>query len=223
MLYGFELKGLTPLLIHADDVEASDRLGEWRKDAKNKNLSVPGDDRSPAWTWQTYLYTDGQVLTVPTDNLMVSLRQAGATMILKKSTTFKSITQSGLLMTTEHLPIEVNGKTISVAAVASIEGMFREHTEAVQKLGFRLFVKRARVNKSKHIRVRPRFDVWSLRGQVEVLAEREMPLEVLQELFTIAGTGKGLCDWRPSSPASPGVFGRFSATVRPAGNGKKKR
>lgn len=54
----FELTGTTPLLMHADDVDAADALIEWRQKPDNKNISKPGDDRSPPWAWQTYLYRD---------------------------------------------------------------------------------------------------------------------------------------------------------------------
>jgi len=46
MEYKFKLTGATPLLVHADDVEKADLLKAWRKNPENKNLSVPGDDRS---------------------------------------------------------------------------------------------------------------------------------------------------------------------------------
>ena len=213
MLYEFSLTGMTPLLVHADDIEASDRLTEWRKAPENKAISVPGDDRSPAWTWQTYLYTDGQHLSVPYDNLMVSLRQAGCEMILKRSTTFKALTQSGLIPDGEQMSILVAGKPIEAKAVSAIEGTFREQAQAVRQLGFRLFAKRAKIGQSKHIRVRPRFDEWALKGRLDVTSEA-ITGEVLMQLFAIAGKGKGLCDWRPASPKSPGPFGRFEAEVR---------
>jgi len=68
----FELKGITPLLMHRDDVEAADEVKAWRADPKNKNISVPGDDRSPAWTWQIYCYSDGVHLAYPQENIMVA-------------------------------------------------------------------------------------------------------------------------------------------------------
>ncbi len=213
MLFDFKLTGITPLLVHADDVELSDTLTAWRKDTKNKNLSVPGDDRSPAWTWKTYCYSNGEHLTVPTDNLMASLLKAGAEIRLKGTTTFKSVTQSGLAMLTEHLPIEVNGKRIPSEAIEAIEGDFSEHAEAVKKHGFKLFVKRAKVGQSKHIRVRPRFDNWSLSGQIKVTAVEITP-SALEQLFQIAGNSKGLCDWRPSAPKGPGPFGRFTVELK---------
>ena len=91
MKVAFELTGEMPLLMHSDDVEAADELKEWRKDPANKDLSVAGDDRSPAWTWQTYLYSDGEHVTIPGANLMVNLRTAATQIILKKQKTFKEL------------------------------------------------------------------------------------------------------------------------------------
>lgn len=215
MIFDFHLTSVTPLIVHADDVELADRLKEWRQASENRNKSVAGDDRSPAWTWKTYLYSDGEYLTLPSDNLMVALRSAGASMILKKQTTYKSITQSGLAIMTEHLPLLVNGKPIKSADVEAIDGEFKDHTEAAKKLGFRLFVKRARVGNAKHVRVRPRFDEWSIKGQIEVLTT-DISEDALRQLFDIAGKYKGACDWRPSSPKSPGPFGRFNAVLKAA-------
>jgi len=220
MIYEFELTGLTPLLVHADDVEASDRLGEWRKASENRDISRAGDDRSPPWTWQTYLYTDGACLTIPSDNLMVALRQAGATETIKGNKTYKSLTQSGLVIPDEHLPILVGGNPIDAKAVSMIDGTFREQREAAEQLGFKLFVKRAKVGQSKHVRVRPRFDRWSICGKIEVTTDR-IEAKLLQKFFEIAGNSIGIGDWRPSAPKSPGPFGRFEAILRLLKNGKK--
>lgn len=40
----FELTSLSPLLMHANDIKAQDKLIAWRKDSKNKALSVASDD-----------------------------------------------------------------------------------------------------------------------------------------------------------------------------------
>ena len=52
--------------MHQDDVELGDELKEWRKDPANSNLSTPGDDRTPPWTWKSYIYNDGDVIGVNT-------------------------------------------------------------------------------------------------------------------------------------------------------------
>lgn len=208
----FELTGIMPLIVHQDDVEASDTLQEWRKDPANKNLSVAGDDRSPAWTWQTYLYSDGENVTLPAANLMVCLRQAGAQLIMKKQKTYKEISQSGLLIPTEYLDFRCNGHAIPMAKIEAMrDDRFPVQMKKAQDLGFRLFIKRARVGQSKHVRVRPRFDRWSAGGTIQVLAP-EISYEVLTQLFELAGR-VGLCDWRPGCK-TPGPYGMFSATLK---------
>lgn len=120
MLVKFHLTGTMPLLMHADDVEAADSLEAWRKDPGHKNISKAGDDRSPAWTWQTYCYSDGEHLTIPSGNLMVCLRYAGTQIILKKQTTFKQLSQSGMLITSEYMDFRVNKKQIPIAEIFAL-------------------------------------------------------------------------------------------------------
>jgi hypothetical protein len=211
----FTLKGITPLLMHADDVEAASTLEEWRKAPGNKNVSTPGDDRSPPWTWQTYLYRnqDGMV-AMPADNVMVALRQAGAKMTLKRQTTFKAITQSGLLMTDETLTFTNGGKEINaVEFVDSRDDKFTDQKKAAAKAGFELDVRRAKIGTSKHVRVRPMFRSWSVSGVIQIMAP-EITFESLQMLFDLAGD-VGLCDWRPGCK-TPGRFGMFEASVTKA-------
>ena len=171
MKVDFTLTGTMPLLMHQDDVEAADSVKEWQKDPANKNLSVAGDDRSPAWTWQTYCYHDGESLALPSQNIMVALRQAGTQMILKKQKTFKEISQSGLVITDEYCEFTIDGKSVSIDSILKLkEQPFKKQMESVNKFGFRLFVKRAKVGTSKHIRVRPRFDKWEVKGSVLIIA-----------------------------------------------------
>jgi hypothetical protein len=213
--YAFELKGLTPLLMHADDVEKADAVEAWRKAPENKNLSRPGDDRSPAWSWMIGVYDDGEHISMPQDNLMVSLRQAGANIVMRRQTTFKAMTQSGLLIAEPHCEFYVGDRQVKVAELAPIRQMgFREQAESVKALGFSLFVKRAKVGTSKHIRVRARFDRWTVRGRVAVLAD-EITREILEQLFQIAGDRFGLCDWRPGCK-TPGPWGRFEVKLKKA-------
>lgn len=208
-MHDFTIVGETPLLIHADDVEMSDRIKQWQQDPENRNQSVPGDDRSPPWTWQTRLYHNGECLTVPVDNLSSALLEAGKTMILKRSTTYKELSQVGLFFHVDEMPIFTNGNTVPLAAVLGMRDLsFAEQSQQARSLGFSLFVKRAKVGNSKHVRVRARFDEWQLNGRVEIIS-KDMTVDAMKQLFNIAGFYKGLCDWRPSSPRKPGRFGRF--------------
>lgn len=209
--YRFTLTGFMPLLMHADNIEGSDELSDWRKQPANKGVSVAGDDRSPGWTWQTYCYNDGDHIVMPSENIMVALRQAGAQMILKKQKTFKEITQSGLLITTETCEFRNDGKQIKWSDIVAMRDKpFKEQAESCRKLGFDLFVKRARVGTSKHVRVRPKFKTWTVTGEIMVL-KPEITTEILQQLFELAGKA-GLCDWRPAGK-TPGPYGQSDAVV----------
>lgn len=213
--YKFELTGQMPLLMHADDVQAADELMEWRKAPENKNVSKSGDDRSPAWTWMTYLYADGERVAMPADNIMVSLRQAGANLILKGQKTFKALSQSGLIISSVHCDFMADDKPVELTEIQKIRELpFAKQAEAVRDLGFSLFVKRAKIGQSKHVRVRPKFDHWTVSGTIDVVADEITP-EILTQMFEIAGDRYGLCDWRPGCK-TPGPFGRFSAKIKAA-------
>jgi hypothetical protein len=212
--YEFTLKGITPLLVHGDNVLMADELMKWRKDPANKSVSVAGDDRSPAWTWQTYLYGDGKHVCMISDAVMVALRFAGSKMTMRKQESFKSATQSGILIHQEHLPIIGSKGAVLMADVVKLRDKpFDQHVTAVEKLGFVLDIRRAVVGTSKHVRVRPRFETWSLKGTLEV-TEPAITKQILDQIFEVAGSRSGIGDWRPSAKKS-GTYGRFSAELRP--------
>lgn len=214
MNVNFRLTGISSLLMHADDIEQADLLKEWRSDPDNKSLSVSGDDRSPGWTWMTYLYSDGTNVIWPVANLMVCLRQAGAQIILKRQTTFKQASQSGLIPTDEYIDFRCGGKKVAIADVLALRDLpFGEQCVKVRDLGFRLWAKRAAIGAKKHVRVRPRFDSWSMSGSLEVVLPEITPA-VLESMFSIAGR-VGLGDWRPGCK-TPGPFGRFTAKLATA-------
>jgi hypothetical protein len=183
-------------------------------DPTNKNVSVPGDDRSPAFTWVGYLYSDGESVAIPSDNLAACLRQAGARVKLGGRKTLKEGAVSGLWIEQDHLPLTVGGKPVPMAPIERLKGEtdFTAHLAAARKMGFVLFAKRARITaKSKHVRVRPKFDTWAVAGSLEVDAP-EITKDVLDMLFFQAGR-IGLGDWRPGC-ATPGRYGMFDATVK---------
>jgi hypothetical protein len=212
--YEFLLRPGMPLLMHWDDVEAADELSLWRKDPKNKSLSVAGDDRSPPWTWMTYVYHDGTRVVMPQENIMAGLRAAGARIAAKGKSTYKALSQSGLLIEDEYCAFTNNGQSIDMAAILAFrDEPFAVHKRMVKELGFDLSIKRARINRSKNVRVRPRFDHWEVRGVIQVF-EPAITCEVLEQMFSIMGRYVGLCDWRPSSKESPGPYGTFTSEIR---------
>lgn len=221
MEYAFTLTGRMPILFHADDVEAADELMKWRKSAENKSVSVPGDDRSPPWTWQTYLYHDGEHVAVPQENIMAALGKAGAAIPKAKGRgSFKAESQSGLVILSEYCEFRSNGKQVPMSAITALSGLaFAEQAAGAKKLGFELLVKRATVGQAKHVRVRAKFRAWSIHGTIEVL-DPIIDASTLAEMFDIAGRKVGLLDWRPGSPKKPGPYGTFRSEVKPL-SGKK--
>lgn len=218
--YRVTLTGTSPLLMHKDDIDWADKMDIWKlKASQTKGMSKAGDDRTPAWRWIGCVYSDESVLAIPADNLSRCFMEAGAAFLVPgaKNKTFKEQTQSGMVPGEMGWPLLVAGKPIEVGAINDLmkNENFTEHREAVVKMGFSLFVKRAKVGQSKHIRVRPRFNRWSASGTILVW-DPQITEGVLRDILQFAGSRKGLCDWRPSSK-TPGQFGRFTADVIAAG------
>ena len=215
--YQIILEGETPLLMHRDNIQFSERVRAWQQE--NRSLSVAGDDRTPAWSWIGSLYDDGEYVGLNADNMMTMLREGGAKVPTgAKNETYKRQTQSGIVLEEICPPLLVNGKRLEMAPISALldEDVFAAHVEAVHEMGFDLLVKRAKVGTSKHIRVRPMFGKWAVITSLMVVDPKESGItqEVLQKILNKAGSLCGLGDWRPSS-RTPGQFGRFSATVEP--------
>jgi hypothetical protein len=215
-IYKVELVGTSPLLMHKDNISGCEELKSWQKDPGNKKISTAGDDRTPSWTWLNYLYHDGERLVIDADNLMSMLRDAGKKCPAAQGKgSLKAQTQSGILVNELGWPLKINGKEIPMeplAALKEYETDFPRHEETAKKYGVELFVKRARVGTSKHVRVRPKLMPWAAAGTITVFDD-SLTTQVLQRLFDTAGFYVGLCDWRPGSPSSPGQFGRFEAKI----------
>lgn len=216
--YNLTLTGLTPLLMHGDNLSFGEKIAAWRKDPGNKEHSVSGDDRSPAWTWIGYAYHDGRVMGLPADNIMTMLREGGAKVRTgKNQETYKKHTQAGIMVDGEQFDLYVNDNMVPVEGLKDLIGNleFVEHIERAEAAGFELLVKRAKVGASKHVRVRPMFRTWEARGSITVLDPETSGLteDVLGLILRQAGALVGVGDWRPSSPKSSGTFGKFQPTL----------
>lgn len=218
--YEVTITGSTPLLMHWDNIEWSDKMEAWGDDPANRADSKAGDDRSPAWRWIGSAYHDDQHLTIPSDNIMRALMEGGTMVPVpggRGGKTFKAQTQSGMMVNEAAWPVDVGGRLVPVAEIFALmkEKDFAVHRAKAQELGFSLFIKRARIQTSKHIRVRPRFDTWRAHGTVSVW-DKKITDSVLRDFFSYAGQYKGLGDWRPGSK-TPGSFGMFTAELRELG------
>jgi len=217
--YRITLKGLSPLLMHNDNLAFTEKLEAWRKDPANKGMSSAGDDRTPPWTWIGYLYHDGKVLGINSDNIMTMLREGGAKVLKKGKETFKKQTQSGIILDHQQFDVYADGSNVDIKDINSLIGDldFNNHISTAEALGFELLVKRAKIGRAKHIRVRPMFRYWQAVGTLTVLDAELTGItrDVLQMILDQAGALCGLCDWRPSSPSS-GTFGRFEGVIEKA-------
>ncbi len=218
--YQITITGTQPLLMHNDDIEWADQMEAWKNDKDNKKNSKAGDDRSPAHRWVGNLYHDGERIVIPVGNIMRSVMEGGAMVLVpggRSGKTFKAQTQSGILPLTPNWPLLVGEKEIPIAPFLKLKDKkdFSLHKQAALDHGFELFIKRAKIGSSKHVRVRPRFQIWSARGELAV-SDDQITLPILRDVFEMAGKFKGLGDWRPSSPKAPGCYGIFTAEIKPA-------
>lgn len=214
--YHVNLIGETPLLMHQDNLSWEDKIKTWLTDPENAKGSQKGDDRSPAWKWIGSLYHEGGRVVIPADNIMTMLREGGARCPTgSKNLTYMRQTQSGIMVDQSSWPLLNRGKEVPVKEILALvnDPGFAAHEEVALELGFELFVKRARIGKNKHVRVRPRFDDWECSGTVTILDDA-ITQTVLENILIHAGMYAGVGDWRPSSPSKPGSFGKFSATVK---------
>ena len=213
-----ELTSRMPILLHADNIEFADTMEEWKTDPANKAMSKPGDDRTPPWRWigcLNYDDPDNGKVTIPSEYVMRSMMDGAAQVLTGKGMkTFKSQSQSGIISTDFHWKFFNGGKPVLMKDIRKLEKLrtFKEHSDGVKDLGFSLFVKRAKIGANKHIRVRPRFEEWTALGELTIIDD-QITDKILGNILDISGRLKGLGDWRPSAPKSPGPFGTFAAKI----------
>lgn len=215
--YQVEITGVRPMLMHWDNIEWSDQMDEWKLSPENKKLGKAGDDRSPAHRWIGSLYHDFEHVVIPSDNISRCLMEGGAMVPVpggKHGKTFKSQSQSGMMIGEESWQLLVKGKPIPVKRILDLvkEDDFKKHKTVCASLGFALFVKRAKIGMAKHIRVRPRFDNWSATGTI-IVHDDQITESALFDIARYGGQYKGLGDWRPGGK-TPGPHGMFTATVK---------
>jgi hypothetical protein len=212
--YMVKLIGVTPLLLHKDNFKWQERVKAWTRDPNNKKKSIPGDDRTPAWTWIGYCYFANNLLVMDVDNIMAMLRDAGKKCPAAKGKgSLKAATQSGILVDEIGWPIVINGKTVKQKDIEKLsdEEDFEKHEKLAIAHGFELFPKRGKIGAQKHLRIRPRFDDWTISGSMTVLDDTlDKSIKMILEQ---GGRYVGIGDWRPGSPAS-GRFGMFDVEMK---------
>lgn len=212
------IEGQTDLLMHADRVTWADMIKAWLAVPANAKASgVKGDDRSPAFTWVGYMWTereDGGNVVIPAEVMLAALSSAGAGLKSNTSRFAKSLKSEACssIVVRNDAPLLVAGKPVDSTPFYALadEGEldFNVYVKAAIKAGFILDVRRAAVGANKHVRVRPRFSRWSAVFDL-LLTSDNLTLGQIEDLFKMAGSSKGLGDWRPGSPKKPGTHGMF--------------
>lgn len=219
------LTGTNPMLFHSNNVQWRDKtkayqsrpkVGEVAKKKTGSPADPKGDDRNPAFTWLGYLYHNGKVVGIPSDNLMAMFRSAASMLPTgNKQETYKRRSQTGILVLDPLYPlVTAGGKSLPWAPFKALsdELDFAKHEEVAAEHDFILWAKPARVSSSSHIRVRPLFDVgWKAEGRVAIRDDM-VGKNVFESILTLAGTYCGIGDWRPNSK-TPGTYGTFSSEV----------
>ena len=218
--YEFKLTGKGSLLMHNDNFIWADSVTKWLTEPANKKRCTSGDDRTPGFIWLGHCYRgipegfDEAIIAIPTPLLSASIRDAGkmTTVPGRGKLTYKSQTQSGMKLVGEHLEMRNNGEVIPWSKITPLASVFEfdEHVTVVEDAGFKLNVGRVKVNRNRHIRVRPVFSKWTVHGVIGI-EDDSLTEDVVRMLITNAGMYKGLGDWRPGAP-TPGPYGTFELT-----------
>lgn len=114
----------------------------------------------------------------PAEHIFQSLVKAAVDFKFEGRKTFKDIINSGIAITPENIPLD--------------------HPFVIDERS--VVIQRARV-----LAWRPRFDEWSVKFNVEIIDDENIPISTLNEILTHAGMRKGIGDYRPR-------YGRFMIT-----------
>lgn len=227
MTFEFEIVGKMPLIMHQDSIEGADAVSKWIISPEGKKLSVPGDDRTPAWKWHYCLYHDGENVVIPFDVLMGAIRMGAMRVPIdpsgRKRGNFEKLSQSGLMLHQESTVLVVQGHPVKIADVEKFRDLsFAEQAQQVKKLDFQLWVKPVRMDngrgrKTRNIRVRPRFDEWKTSGLIEITDPIITP-EALGRIMDASGVYGGFLDYRPGVtwPGKPGFYGTYTVRLKAA-------
>jgi hypothetical protein len=217
------LRSATELLMDRDNISYSERLVRWQKDPTNADQQVPGDDRAPAWGWLGKLHYDEatKLVGLPQSMLLACLRAAATTIphpTAKGGKTLKELSQAGIQFTKTSFPLLVHRpqdgqwRPIPYDELAHKLGDeldFVVHEEVVKQFGFRLDVRRSKPQYNRsHVRVRPMFAPWRCVCEMRVMDD-VLTDAVLMQMFEIAGSSKGIGNWRPSNGRA-GSYGIFT-------------
>jgi hypothetical protein len=210
--------GRTELLMHngklANPMDpATKELGaayaEWKR-AKNDE-AFEELCRTEFYGSMYYYESEGTVIGPywSTDSFHSCLKNAGAKVIKKSTTTFKNFVAAALIPGDSDVnPLTYSGSKRGEPAPRTLEDLWADE--------YYRFTRLVRVGSSKVVRTRPVFRNWKF--EVPFTLDTEvLDIKDLERILAIAGQIVGLGDWRP---AKGGRRGRFTAVVRDLGEAR---
>jgi len=180
-------RGLTPLLMNRIPPETLEQVRTKAKKPKTaQRPAVPRDEAIP----KLYVTAEG-VPYLPTENLLSCLVAAGQSVRLdgkrQVSTAKSTVLPAFLSLEERFLPLFVHGTDAAPAWEVDMRPGRNPNGGELVCL------------------VRPRFDQWAFRVTATADLD-EVGINIIRELFDVAGKRIGLGDFRPSRK---GMFGKF--------------
>jgi hypothetical protein len=174
-VYEFRIVGVRPLLMHRPRLT----------DMQPRRSEIP----SPEQETMEALYTDGDLIVVPSINVKAMLRDAGRNhKIPQRRATYSAYIRAGIdIEPSPYIPL-LNPKTNQPYRVS--EGEWKVDVRSVV------------VQMNRVLRARPRFDEWALEFRIVNLDPGLLKRDMIYRILVDAGKFYGLGDYRPE-------FGRF--------------
>lgn len=175
-----KISGVRPLLMHS--ARAANPLSKEAKASKaisSKRSKVDSDhERLAELDWRNGFYHDSEFRPVITaDCLQGCFIEAAKKLKLKKTA------QSGIIVTDDALLVHDH----PAGPKATVEDFWKTGGKYIDARG-------VRVQTSRVIRYRPRFDIWAAEFQADLY---DLDASVFAQICQIAGRSIGLCDYRP--------------------------
>lgn len=162
------------------------KVAEKEKLGKAKTQEARAKLARLQWEYSLYTNSDNRII-LPAENLKAMLVKAA----IKRNRGLKDIVKSKLHIYGDDPLLEYDGPQ-DLDALWNKGGRYR-YRKAVQ------------INNATVFTVRPIFPIWSITVELDWTQDKQLPIEVVDDLLLIGGTEVGLCDRRPD-------YGRFNAT-----------
>jgi hypothetical protein len=170
-VYEVKIVGIKPLLMNRP------RLSDMQP-RRRSEIPTPEQEAREA------LYTDGDLIVIPSLNVKAMLRNAGRNYrIPQRKATYGAYIRAGIdVEPSPYIPL-LNPRT----------GKPYKVSEKPWKIDIRPVV----VQQSRILRARPRFDEWALEFRIVNLDPSLLKREMIQKILVDAGKYYGLGDYRP--------------------------